>query len=252
MQDLKSGAMDPKDALLFEHKNDLLDPGYHTRETGYCFMPDNSCYVAVLTNMPGVTAEMLDWWFCWNALEALCYKSWYSGAHVAVHAKNTAQLQNPALSFRERYWKNPHYPVEDVGIGMEMLSITFLPPEDFGFNTSQFFEFRIVTTVCARGGSVAKKLLHTDMCHVVRATEDGVEMRSRFWIGRNLCFTPLSERSPVQRLINTRFVRKILIPRDTPAKVAHHCAQEYTNLAAILSDLYRDYGGVESKERGGR
>jgi hypothetical protein len=29
--------------------------------------------------------------------------------------------------------------------------------------------------------------------------------------------------------------------------MAHHCAQEYSNLAAILPELYRNYGGVESK-----
>jgi len=82
---------------------------------------------------------------------------------------------------------------------------------------------------------------------LVRNTAGGVEMRSRFWIGRNLRFTPFSERSPVQRLINTKFMRKLFIPADTPAQMAHHCAQEYSNLAAILPELYRNYGGVESK-----
>jgi hypothetical protein len=151
------------------------------------------------------------------------------------------------LSARERYWNNPHYPVEDIGIGMEKLSITFMPPEDVGFDIARFAEAGIATAICTRVGSVAKHSLHTDMCHVVRTTADGVEMRSRFWIGRNLRFTPLSERSPIQRLINTKFFRKIVIPADTPAQMAHHCAQEYSNLAAILPELYRDYGGAKSK-----
>jgi hypothetical protein len=239
--------MDPQDTLPFERKNDLLAPGYHKCETGYCWMPDGSCYVAVLTRMPGVTGDMLDWWFWWHALEDLRYKIWFPGAHVAISAKDPGQLRNTALSARERYWNNPHYPVEDIGIGMEKLSITFMPPEDVGFDIASFAEAGIATAICTRVGSVTKHSLHTDMCHVVRTTADGVEMRSRFWIGRNLRFTPLSERSPIQRLINTKFFRKIVIPADTPAQMAHHCAQEYSNLAAILPELYRNYGGVESK-----
>ena len=242
IQALQSGPMDPRYALPFERKNDLLTSGYHARETGYCFLPNNSCYVAVLTRMPGVTGAMLDWWFWWHALEDLRYKIWYPGAHVANHARDPGRLLNPVLSPNKRYWNNPHYPVENVGIGLERLSINFLPPADFGFDTVRFAEARIATAICTRVGSVAKKALHTDMCHLVRTTADGVEMRSRFWIGRKLTLTVLPESFPIQRLINTRFVRKRLIPHDTPAQMARHCAQEYANLAAILPELYREYG----------
>lgn len=205
-------------------------------------MPDNSCYVAVLTRMPKVSGEMLDWWYWWHATENLRYKIWYPGSHLANHAKDPKQLVDPALSFRQRYWNNTQYPVEDVGIGVEQLSITFLSPADFGFDTSRFDEARVATVICARVGSVTKKLLHTDMCHFVRATDDGVEMRSRFWIGRKAYFTMLSEENPIQRLINSKFLRKVMIPADTPQEMAHHCAQEYNNLAAILPELYRDFG----------
>lgn len=250
VQDLRSGPMDPHHALPYELMNDLLNPGYHARETGYCFMPDGSCYVAVLTRMPGITGEMVDWWFWWHALEALRYKIWYPGAHVANKARDPDQLQNTALSPRERYWHNPQYPVEDIGIGMEKLCITFMPPEEFGFDTRHFAQAGIVTAICTRVGSADKMVLHTDMCHVVRTTSDGVEMRSRFWIGRKIKFTLLSEESSVQKLINSRLVRKLAIPVDTPEKMANHCAQEYTNLAAILPELYRDYGPARHEPNG--
>jgi hypothetical protein len=242
MQAIQSGPMKPEDALPFERMNDLLQPGYHECETGYCFLPDNSCYVAVLTQMSAVTGEMLDWWFWWHALESLRYKIWYPGSHVSNHSKDPKQLENRSLSSRERYWNNTQYPVEDVGIGLDMLSITFLPPADFGFDTSLFEQAQIATAICARVGSVAKKVLHTDMCHLVRSTADGVEMRSRFWIGRKINLTMLSEKSFAHRLTSTKLIRKISIPGDTPAQMAHHCAQEYNNLAAILPELYRDYG----------
>lgn len=245
MNAIKAGPMKFEDALPFEHMNDLLSPGYKTRETGYCTMPDNSFYVAVLTQMPGVSGEMIDWWFWWHALENLRYKIWYPGSHLANHARDPGQLLNHEFSSRQRYWNNTQYPVEDVGIGIEQLCITFLPPADFGFDISRFDEAQVATVICARVGSVTKKVLHTDMCHFVRATDDGVEMRSRFWIGRKINLTMLSEQSPLHRLINTKFIRKIMIPADTPLQLAYHCAQEYNNLAAILPELYHEFGGPE-------
>jgi len=243
---LRSGPIDPRDALAFERKNDLLDPGYHTCESGYCFMPDGSCYAAALTRMPGVSIDMLSWWFWWHALEDLRYKIWYPGAHAAVRVKDPDRLRNPNLSPRERFYHNPHYPVEDIGIGMEMLIIEFMAPEDFGFDASRLAG-QGAAAFCTRVGSFVKPAMHTDMCHVVRLTEDGVEMRSRFWIGRNITVKFFPERFFINRLINTRPMRKLFIPGNAPEQMANHCAREYSNLAAILPELYRDYGGVKSQ-----
>lgn len=242
---LRSGPIEPRDALVFERKNDLLNPGYHTCETGYCFMPDGSCYAAALTRMPGVTTHMLVWWFWWHALEDLRYKIWYPGAHVAVRVKDPERLRNQYLSPRERFYHNPHYPVEDVGIGMERLIIDFMAPEDFGFDAARLAKEGMVA-FCTRVGSFVKPAMHTDMCHVVRPTPDGVEMRSRFWIGRNMTLKFLPERSHINRLLNTRPMRKLFIPGNAPERMANHCAQEYANLAAILPELYREYGKAGS------
>jgi hypothetical protein len=242
MAAIQAGPMNFRDALPFEKINDLLNSGYHAVETGHCRMPDNTCYVAVLTKMPGVTGEMLDWWFWWHAVESLRYKIWYPGAHVGNSVENREQLENPSLSARERYWNNPQYPVEDVGIGPDILTITFIPPEDFGFDTSRFEKAGVATAICTVVGSVTKKVRHTRMCHLVRKTAKGVEMRSRFWIGGNIKVNMFSEKSLVNLIANTKFVRKLSIPSDTPFQMALHCAQEYNNLAEILPELYRDYG----------
>lgn len=239
---IEAGPMNPRDALPFERLNDLLNPGYHAVETGYCRMPDNTCYVAVLTRMPGVTAEMIDWWFWWHALESLRYKIWYPGSHTGISVENREQLENSTLSARERYWNNPQYPVENVGIGSDILSITFIPPKNFGFDTSRFKQARVATTICTLVGSVTKKLRHTRMCHLVHKTSNGVEMRSRFWIGGNIKLDMFSEKSVINRIANTKLVRKLAIPHDTPYQMALHCAREYNNLAEILPELYQEYG----------
>lgn len=238
---LATGPIDPSEALTFENINDLLKPGYHSKETGYCFMPDGSAYVAVLTPMPGVTGDMIDWWFSWHAQEDLRYKIWFPGAHAGTSVKNPERLKNKALSLRERYYTT-HYPIENVGIGQETLSIKFMPPEEFGFETTHFKAADVSTAICTRVGSESKKADHTDMCHFVRQIKAGVEMRSRFWIGRRLKVRMFSDQSSVNRLANTRLIRNIVIPRKTPYQMALHCTQEYNNLAQILPDLYREYG----------
>ena len=54
MEILNQGPMDPAKALPYERINDLLDPGYHEVETGYCILPNGAGYVAVNNVFPGL------------------------------------------------------------------------------------------------------------------------------------------------------------------------------------------------------
>ena len=80
------------------------------------------------------------------------------------------------------------------------------------------------------------------MCHFVRKTESGVEMRSRFWLGQRIILRAgTTEKSFLNRLLNRKAVRQLAIPRETGYEMAMHCAQEYNNLAAILPELFDEY-----------
>lgn len=241
MSAIESGPIDPADALPFGEKNRLLEPGYLPKETGYCRMPDGSCYAAVLTRMPGVTGEMIDWWFAWHGLENLRYRIWYPEAHFSTSVSDRTRVMNESRPFRDRYLYVTHFVTEDIGIGPDLLSIRFLPPEDFGFDVARFGKAGIATAICARVGSVPKRAEHTDMCHLVRSVKHGVEMRSRFWIGRSMKLKMFPEQSLANRAANTKVVRLAAIPKDTPHCMALHCAHEYANLAEILPGLYKRY-----------
>lgn len=84
------------------------------------------------------------------------------------------------------------------------------------------------------------------MCHFIRKKNKGVEMRSRFWIGHTVLIAGVPEKSIMNRLINTKMAKKLLLPKKVGFAMAMHCAQEYNNLAEILPDLYKDYGGINS------
>src|SRR5262245_23717090 len=60
---IERGPMDPTRTLALAELDRLLDPAPLPVETGWCFRADRVGYVAVRTSMPGVSAEMVDWWF---------------------------------------------------------------------------------------------------------------------------------------------------------------------------------------------
>jgi phloretin hydrolase len=243
ISDIKNSPHPGENALPFEKINDLLNPGYLSVENGYCHMPDGSVFVAVLTQMPNVTGDMLDWWFWWHPINALRYKVWYPDAHFGVSLDmDIDEYGKRKGPYAKRYWNTTNYPVEDIGTGKETLSIKFIPPADFGFDASRFEEANVATAICGIVGSVSKKLTqHTFMCHFVRKKDKGVEMRSRFWVGHTVLKSGVSETSLLNRIINTKAAKKLLLPRKVGLALAMHCTQEYNNLAGMLPELYNTY-----------
>ena len=102
---------DPALALPPERISDLLDPGYHEVETGWCVMPNGSGYLAVHNRMPGVTVEMLDWWFSWHSMASLRYGLWYPPGHygISISKKSRARLPRPRCAGQAEDLR-PHRP----------------------------------------------------------------------------------------------------------------------------------------------
>ena len=222
--------------------NRLMDPGYHAVETGYGVDPDGVQYAACLTDMPGIAAEMIDWWFAWHPLHGMRYRIWFPPGHYGVSVATPEKCKDRSLSYRERYWHNKHTVIEDVGNGTQKLMIVFVPPEEFGFDVSRFDEAKVGTVVCANVGSpeILGGIFFTKMCHFVRETAEGVEIRSRFWIGQDIVKEGKEEGAFINRLLNTRFFKRRALPR-VAHHVARHCAAEYTNLAFLLPRLFGEY-----------
>jgi hypothetical protein len=239
---LDSGPMDPNDILPFREMNRLLDPGYHDVETGYGMDSDGVQYAACLTDMPGVSAEMVDWWFAWHPLHDIRYRIWFPKGHYGSSVADPERCKDSTLSYRERYWHNKHTVIEDVGSGTAKLMILFVPPEEFGFDVSRFAEAKVGTAVCAHAGptDLLGGIYFTKMCHFVRETADGVEMRSRFWIGQDIAREGKKENALIDRILNSRIFKKRALPKLAP-HVAEHCAAEYTHLAHLLPRLFREY-----------
>jgi hypothetical protein len=66
-------------------------------------------------------------------------------------------------------------------------------------------EANIVTAICGFVGSVERHLPeHTYMCHLVRRFSGGFEMRSRFWIGRDIRLNSFTGSAIAEKLVNTK------------------------------------------------
>jgi hypothetical protein len=230
------GPIDPGDALDRRSLDRLLDPLPLRAETGWCTLPDGVAYAAVRTEMPGVTAEMVDWWFDWHQRDPIRYRLWFPGAH-----ESTSFEPAPAAGAKP-FWGAVHHPIEDIGIGMERLRIAFQPPTGLGFSTDALGDRRVATIVGGFVGDERRRAQHTLMAHVFLASPGGVVLRSRFWIGaalRPYATAPIA--GAIAPLINRRFVRARLIPKRTSRAMAEHCAAEYANLAALLPELHARY-----------
>lgn len=214
---VSSGPIDNSKALSPDKLNDLLKPGYLASEVGYCILKDGTGYVSSIVKMPGVTPEMLDWWFTWHQLDPLRYKVWDHYVHydVQVSDADRKKLEEGKIPTREKNWDCIHHVNEDIGVGAGEIKISFVSPKEFGFDMTKFKEPNASTAICAVGGS--------KMVHIARKVKGGIELRTRFW-----------------------FPAQAHVPLPVLEGLNYHALEEYANLAKILPLLYAEYGAKDA------
>ena len=212
--------------LMPQDLNRLFEPGYLPLEAGFCNLPDGGGMLANLTDMPGVTVEMFDWWFAWHGLEPMRYKIWNHEDHYYCLTRNPEISSDSSLPMKQRYWNTIHDVKEDVGLGLEHIAINFRDPADIGFDPALLKDFK-GTIVCA--GNEHNPVI---MCHFVRPTDRGIELRTRFWMG----YSVIGGR-PVKVIPDG--MQFPLIP--VQALLAHNI-KEFTHLASVLPKLYEEFG----------
>jgi len=216
----------------------LLEPGYLPLENGFTRLENGQVFVAALTKMPGVTSEMIDWWFGWHYMESQRYKLWHPRAHVLNRAERMIG-DDPGLSDREKYLHNPNYISEYVGAELLDIEIAFSEASDF-LDVSRFEAAGVGTAVCGVVGYQSSPLVFGLLIHLIRETADGCEMRSRFWLGKiELKGVPAA--GILSKISGSRFVARRAVPLEQGRDMVVHCAAEMNHLASFLPDLHADY-----------
>lgn len=235
--------VDPARAFGPGEINRLLDVGRletEEVETGWCLLPDGVGFVANRMFHPGVTADMIDWWFAWHPLEDLRYRIWYPPQHagVALGSADRARILDPGIPLREKNWGVTHHVTENCGCGMESIDIRFRSPTDMGFDMERFH--RVAATFAGGEGwsvpvdagddAVAAPAI---MCHVFYEVPGGLVQRTRFWMGCR--FTgPGRAQSCLPPGVS--------VPAAPVQGLARHNVREFTRLGDLLPRIYRELG----------
>lgn len=227
----------------------LSTPGYDHLETGWARSGKGTLVVNCLTDMPGVTAAMWDWWFGWHGTDTARYKLWHPDAHQ-FSAVGEDRSADRSLTDRQRYRNNVSYVDEYLGAGLTRLAIRFVDPAQLGFDDSTD-----TTHICAHIGPSQVPAGAGWLIHQIRPTDHGSEMRSRFVIGRGsvLGLPARSASMPaIAGIMTTNVGRLALGPVVSAAAryaasnrlgrdLLHHCATEMNHLAGFLPDLYAEF-----------
>ena len=238
-QAISQGPVSAELGFAHEQAEQLLEPGYLPLETGYTRLTNGQILVAALTSMPGVTGEMIDWWFAWHGAEKERYKLWHPKAHVNLRFEK-ALSDVPDLSDREKYVGNICHVDEYIGSEFQAVTIAFKSPGESHLDESRFQHAKVSTAVCARIGFAGKPIYFGRIIHLIRETEHGCEMRSRFWLGEAE-LRILSKSGVVNRALGSRAVARRVASQEMGRDLLVHCAMEMQHLASFLPDLYTDY-----------
>ncbi|MFA0442283.1 hypothetical protein BCU70_03420 [Vibrio sp. 10N.286.49.C2] len=222
----------------FTDVNQLLKQGYLPLENGYTRLDNGEIFVSVLTKMPKVTGKMIDWWFGWHYMESQRYKLWHPRCHVSNRAEKMIG-DDPHLSDREKYLNNPNFVTEYIGSGLQDIIISFSDASTF-FDINQFQEANVSTVICGSVGLQKLPLNVGKLIHLIRETEDGCEMRSRFWLGKPE-IRGVAINGIINKMAGSKSITKRTLPTEAGKEMLVHCAMEMNHLASFLPELYDDY-----------
>ena len=104
--------------------------------------------------------------------------------------------------------------------------IAFVALTEIGMSTDALDDDAVATIVCGTLEDDRLRMRHSTMCHVFLRANDGVVLRSHFWLGA---------------VVRPQLLLR-LMPAGLPHALANHCSEEYANLGALLPELYARYG----------
>lgn len=216
----------------YRETSELFNAKYNNLETGISTQTNGVMVVKALTRMPKVKAKMVHWWFADYLQTTAHYKMWHPTAHVWMDWENKHDGEIIGAS---------HLVHEYIGEDLQKLRIQFVDPVEF---FPDYVALEGETLLCARAGELEGDLNLSTMCHSIRDTEFGAEMRSIFWLGhvaKRDGNDGNKEVFSVEGVLgNTALVRYLLLDHGMANDLMAHAIEEMGTLADFLPQLYKE------------
>jgi len=240
----------PSLALPFGDATQLLRGGQLALESGLARCADGSVYVATSSVLRGCTGVMLQWWFTFCDRGSL-YRLWHPEDHVwcTWNPEYLHTASNLRVAGHER--GNSHVVVEHMGKfannPAEDLHIDFVDPAEWGFTPAACQEAGVRAVFCMRVHVLREPglghLRTGYVVHIARdaADGDGIELRSRFWLAKDVCVVGQAVFLPhcvANWLVSRRFAKVATLPMTRAASVWRHATEEFRVLGNILAELF--------------
>ncbi len=189
-------------------------------------LPDATYLVSVRTTMLNVKADMVRWWFVDFLQTTQHYNWWHPKDHVWMDWENKKPGEIIGAS---------HLVHEYIGGELSKLRIQFVnSSEFFGYDANDEETF----VICARVGLLDVEMNIAKMCHVIRNTQNGAEMRSRFWLGHVAKRDGNKTISSLEGFIgNTALARLLVLDKQSAKDLKRHAKEEMKYLAQLLPPL---------------
>ena len=199
-------------------------------------LSDGTYLVSARTPMPQVNANMVRWWFADFLKTTQHYSWWHPKDHLWMDWENKVPGEIVGAS---------HLVHEYVGGELLKLRIQFVNSKElFGYDANNDDTF----VLCAKVGLLEENINIAKMCHVVRNTKDGAEMRSRFWLGHVSKRDGNRNISSFQGFIgNTTLVRLFVLNKKNSKDLQRHAQEEMKYLAELLPALYESETGIKPR-----
>jgi 2,4-diacetylphloroglucinol hydrolase len=210
-------------------------------DAGWALVDGSVAFVQSRMFMPGVTVEIMRWWFLWHANEPERYSLWFPHAHVSNTVSDRDRYQDEALSYGERLYNNTNTVLEYIGPSLVGIDIHFQSPEELGLNPAFIEAGGFAFNASAwNAPSFAPDTAFSLMIHLGRDTEQGFEFISRYWIGAHADLNryPGGEHAPAV-LETMGFGPDEL--EGLAYELSVHDMTEFHHLAGFLPDLYRKF-----------
>ena len=214
-----------REALLPENIDSLFDEGYLPMEDGCCRLENGCVVIAALTEMPGVSPEMFDWWYVWHGREPMRFKIWNRNEHYSCRRRDDLSSPSARRGREVHCWDMVYEIEEDAGYGREKTFVHYRRPEDIGFNPQKLASFG-GTIICS--GDESSPML---VCHFLRPVEGGCELRSRIWLGYGAANGKAKKLLP----------NGAKVPLEPAKALLEHNIRDFTHLASVLPELYERF-----------